>query len=55
MNSTTAIKKVEKETKAIKSQFTMLESEKIALTRSLEEAKAIRDETVAMVASLRSE
>ena len=32
----------------------MLESEKVALSKSLEDAKAVRDEAIAMAASLKS-
>ena len=53
--STVSIKKAKKEKEVVKSQFTILESEKTVLTRSLEEAKAAQDEAVAMAASLQSE
>ena len=50
--SVVAIEKAEKQ--AIESQFTISESEKITLTRLLEEAKATLDEAVAMATSLQS-
>ena len=50
--SVVAIEKAEKE--ATESQFTILESEKITLTRLLKEAKATLDEVVAMATSLQS-
>ena len=48
-----AIGKAQKEKEAAESQFFVLKSEKTALSKSLEEAKAIRDEVVAMAVSLR--
>ena len=47
--------KVEKDKKAYKSQFVVLESEKVALTKAIEEAKVARDEAIAMANSLKSE
>ena len=41
--------------KNVESQFTVLENEKTALSGSLKEAKAARDEAMATVDSLRSE
>ena len=47
--------KAEKEKEAFESQFAILESEKTALTKDVEEAKAARDEVVAMANFLKSE
>ena len=47
--------KTKKETKAAESQFAVLESEKTALIKALKEAKAAKDEALAMADSLKSE
>ena len=47
--------KAQKEKKAIEEQFVILNNEKTALNTALEEAKAARDEAIAMADSLRSE
>ena len=47
--------KAEKEKEAFESQFAILESEKTKLTKDVEEAKAARDEVVAMANFLKSE
>ena len=41
--------KAKKEKEAFESQFAVLESEKTTLTKAVEEAKAARDEAIAMV------
>ena len=46
--------KAEKEKEASESQFAILESEKTSLTKALEKAKAVRDEAIAMIDSLKS-
>ena len=46
--------KAEKEKEAFESQFIILESEKTTLTKVVEEAKATRDEAVAMANSFKS-
>ena len=50
-----AVVKAQKEKKAAESQFTVLESEKMALTKALEEAKAARDEAIVMANFLKFE
>ena len=47
--------KVEKDKKASESQFDVLKSEKATLTKIVEEARASRDEAIAMANSLKSE
>ena len=47
--------RAEKEKEAFESQFTILESEKMALNKVVEKAKAARDEAVARANSLKSE
>ena len=51
----TAIVKAQKEKQVVESQFTVLESEKTTLNKALEEAKATRDEAIAMVDFLKFE
>ena len=46
--------KAEKDKKALESRCAILESEKTALVKAVEEAKAVKDEAVATAASLRS-
>ena len=48
-------KKSRKGKEASESQFAVLESEKTALAKAVEEAKAARDEAIAMANSLKSE
>ena len=48
-------KKAEKEKEASESQFTVLKSEKIALTKAVEEAKAAKDEAFVMANPLKFE
>ena len=47
--------KAQKEKEAAESQFAILESEKMALTKALKEAKVARDEAIVMANSLKSE
>ena len=47
--------KAQKEKKAAEGQFTILDSEKAAFNKALEEAKAVWDEAITMVDSLKSE
>ena len=47
--------KVEKDKEAFESQCAVLESEKVALAKVLEKAKAAKDKAVATTASLKSE
>ena len=46
--------KAEKDRKTFESQLAVLESEKAALTKALEEAKAARDEAIATASSIKS-
>ena len=45
--------KAQKEKEVAESQFTILKSEKMALTKALEEAKAAKDEALEMTNSLK--
>ena len=54
-NAERAKDKAEKEKEAFESRCAVLESEKVALAKVVEEAKAAKDEAVATAASLRSE
>ena len=47
--------KAERDREAFESQLAVLESEKAVLTKALEEAKAARDEAIAMASSIKSE
>ena len=47
--------KAQKEKEATEGQFTILDSEKAALNKALEKAKAVRDEAITMADSLKSE
>ena len=47
--------KAEKEKEALESRCAILESEKTALVKAVEEAKAAKDEAMVTAASLRSE
>ena len=47
--------KAERDREASESQLAILESEKTALTKALEEAKAARDEAIATTSSIKSE
>ena len=47
--------KAEKDRKASESQLAVLESEKAALAKALEKAKAVRDEAIATASSFKSE
>ena len=47
--------KSKKEKEAFKSQCAILESEKVALVKAMEEAKAAKDEAIATAASLKFE
>ena len=44
--------KAQKEKEAAEGQFTILDSEKAALNKALEKAKAVRDEAITMADSL---
>ena len=46
---------MQKEKKAVESQFIVLGNEKVTLNKSLLEAKVVRDEAITMVVSLKSE
>ena len=46
--------KAEKDKKASESQYAVLESEKAALTKAVEEARAVRDQAIAMANTLKS-
>ena len=50
-----AVIKAQKLKEAVEGQFTILESEKAALNKALEEAKVARDEAIAMADSLKFE
>ena len=50
-----AAMKAQKEKAIAEGQFTILDSEKAALNKALEEAKAVRDEAIIMVDSLKFE
>ena len=47
--------KAKKEKEALESRCAILESEKVAMVKAVEEAKNAKDEAVATAASLRSE
>ena len=47
--------KAEKEKEALENRCAILESEKAAMVKTVEEAKNVKDEAVATAASLRSE
>ena len=47
--------KAERDRKAFESQLAVLESEKVVLTKALEEAKAAKDEAIATAFSIKSE
>ena len=47
--------KAEKEKEALESRCVVLESEKVALVKTMEEAKAAKDEAIATAASLKFE
>ena len=47
--------KAQKEKQVVEGQFTILDSEKAALNKALEKAKAVRDKAITMTDSLKSE